>query len=59
MKNLSLYLISLLIICNFNKVKSNEFNFFQAALLEPNNDNRFYSKEIQNHAIKLGVRYNF
>ena len=28
MKNISLYLLSLLILLNFDKVKSNEFNFF-------------------------------
>ena len=40
-------------------VEYNYSDYGQAALLEPNNDNRFDSIEIKNHAIKLGVRYNF
>ena len=40
-------------------VEYNYSDYGQAALLEPNNDNRFDSEEIKNHAIKLGVRYNF
>jgi len=40
-------------------VEYNYSDYGQAALLEPDNDNRFDSKEIKNHAIKLGVRYNF
>ena len=40
-------------------VEYNYSDYGQAALLEPNNDNRFDSKEIKNHAIKLGLRYNF
>ena len=40
-------------------VEYNYSHYGQAALLEPNNDNRFDSIEIKNHAIKLGVRYNF
>ena len=40
-------------------VEYNYSDYGQAALLEPNNENRFDSEEIKNHAVKLGVRYNF
>ena len=37
----------------------NYSDYGQAALKEPDNENRFDSEDIKNHAIKLGIRYNF